>query len=521
MRSTWQDEIDGQVVDKSVTAPLSLIISAFAPVTDVRKSLTPQLITDKGDTELLLIDLGCGKNRLGASALAQVFKQQGETPADCDDPTLLKAFFNAIQQLNGDDRILAYHDRSDGGLFTTIAEMMFAGATGIAMDISSLHSNALAVLFNEELGAVLQVKKTDVKEIMDYLSAEGLAECIHRIGSLCNEPELSIKQNGKQIYQNSRQNLRQTWSETTFHMQSIRDNSECAQEEQNARLDSNNPGITPKVSFDINEDITAPYINSGTKPTIAILREQGVNGQIEMAAAFDRAGFATIDVHMSDIILGKVALEDYKGLVACGGFSYGDVLGAGEGWAKSALYNQCAREEFDNFFSRNDSFALGICNGCQMLSNLKELIPGTEHWPHFVRNRSEQFEARVAMVQIESSPSIFLDGMAGSQLPIAVAHGEGRAQFASNTHQQLAATSGLVVARYVDNYGKVTQQYPYNPNGAAEAIGGMTSADGRVTIMMPHPERVYRTVQNSWAPEGWQEDGPWMRMFRNARAWID
>jgi len=520
MRSTWQEQIDGQPIDKSVTAPLSLIITAFAPVTDVRKSLTPQLITDQGETELLLIDLGFGKNRLGASALAQVFKQQGDTPADCDDPEKLKAFFNAIQHLNSDDKLLAYHDRSDGGLFTTIVEMMFAGATGVEMDISALDSDAIAVLFNEEPGAVIQVRKADVGSVIDYLSEVGLAECSHVIGSPRAEQQLLIKHNSTEIYQNSRQNLRQIWSETTLHMQSLRDNSECAEEEQQARLDMDNPGISPKLSFDLNDDVAAPFINSGVRPAVAVLREQGVNGQLEMAAAFDRAGFASFDVHMSDIISGKVELSDFKGLVACGGFSYGDVLGAGEGWAKSALYNQRARDQFDGFFNRDDSFSLGICNGCQMLSNLKQLIPGTEHWPHFVRNRSEQFEARVAMVQIESSPSIFLDEMAGSQLPIAVAHGEGRAQFANKEHQQLAATSGLVVARYVDNYGKVTSQYPYNPNGAAQAISGMTSADGRVTIMMPHPERVYRTVQNSWAPDDWQEDAPWMRMFRNARKWV-
>jgi len=521
MSSKWQDQIDGKAVDKSVTAPLSLIISAFSPVTDVRKSLTPQLITDKGDTALILIDLGCGKNRLGASALAQVFKQQGETPADCDDPAQLKAFFHAIQYLNGKDQLLAYHDRSDGGLFTTVVEMMFAGATGIELDISSLAEDATAVLFNEELGAVLQVRQSDLQEVTDYLNEVGLAQCVHTIGKPCDDSHLMIKQNDQKLFSNSLQNLRETWSETTYHMQSLRDNSECAKEEQQARLDRDNPGITPVLSFDINDDVSAPYINSGVRPLVAILREQGVNGQLEMAAAFDRAGFTTIDVHMSDVISGKVALDNFKGLVACGGFSYGDVLGAGEGWAKSVLYNQRARDQFDSFFHRDDSFSLGICNGCQMLSNLKTLIPGTEHWPHFVRNRSEQFEARVAMVKIESSPSIFLNEMQGSELPIAVAHGEGRAQFINDSHQQSANNSGLVAARYVDNYGKVTSQYPYNPNGSAEAISAMTSADGRVTIMMPHPERVYRTVQNSWAPEQWQEDAPWMRMFRNARVWTN
>jgi phosphoribosylformylglycinamidine synthase len=520
MRTTWQDDVDGQPVDKSVTAPLSLIITAFAPVTDVRKSLTPQLRTDSGDSALLLIDLGCGKNRLGASALAQVFKQQGDNPADCDDALKLKAFFNSIQQLNSDDKLLAYHDRSDGGLLATVVEMMFAGATGLELDLSSLSDDVTGVLFNEELGAVVQVRTSDINDVLLLLNNAGLADCVYNIGQLSTEQSLVIKQNGQSIYQNSRQKLREIWSETTFHMQSLRDNSDCAEEEQATRLDMSNPGISPILTFDPNDDITASLNSNSSRPAIAILREQGVNGQLEMAAAFDRAGFKTVDVHMSDIISGKVDLINFKGLVACGGFSYGDVLGAGEGWAKSVLYNQRAREQFENFFIRTDTFTLGICNGCQMLSNLKSLIPGTDHWPHFVRNRSEQFEGRVCMVEIEESPSIFLTSMVGSQLPIAIAHGEGRAQFTDEAHQTSCNNSGLVAARYVDNYGKVTNQYPYNPNGAADAMSALTSVDGRVTIMMPHPERVYRTVQNSWAPDNWQEDGPWMRMFRNARVWV-
>ena len=494
MRSTWREESEGQMIDKSVTAPLSLIITAFSPVNDVRKSLTPQLRTDKGETELLLIDLGFGKNRLGASALAQVFKQQGEEPADCDDAGMLKAFFSSIQQLNKQSKLLAYHDRSDGGLLTTVVEMMFAGGCGVQLDITCLDDDARAVLFNEELGAVIQIQKSDLAETLTLLADAGLADCTHQIGEPCAASHLIIKQNDQIIYQNTRQLLRETWSETTFNMQKLRDNSECAEEEQLSRLDICNPGINPKITFDINDDISAPFINSGVRPSVAILREQGVNGQLEMAAAFDRAGFDTFDVHMSDIISGQVTLNAFSGLIACGGFSYGDVLGAGEGWAKSVLYNQRARDEFEAFFHRDDSFTLGICNGCQMLSNLKSLIPGTEHWPHFVRNRSEQFEGRVAMVEIEKSPSIFLNSMAGSQLPIAIAHGEGRAQFANELLQKASSESGLVVARYVNNYGMVSEDYPSNPNGAAEAIGGMTSDDGRATIMMPHPERVYRTV---------------------------
>ena len=514
MRTAW-DESGKQ---KSVTAPLSLIISAFAPVTDVRNCLTPQLKQDE-NTELLLIDLGHGQNHLGATALAQVFNQVGKKSADVSAADL-RALFESIQSLNNDGLICAYHDRSDGGLLATATEMMFAGGVGVSLQLANLPGAVSAKLFNEEVGAVIQIHSADKEAVLARFAAAGIAKLVHSIGGLNGTKSLRILEGAEVIYEQSSASLREVWSATTHQMQRIRDNSDCADEEQQARLDSNNPGMQPKLSFDVSENITAAYINTN-KPRMAILREQGVNGQLEMAAAFDRAGFESVDVHMSDIMQGRVSLKDFQGLVACGGFSYGDVLGAGEGWAKSILHIERSRTEFQAFFEREDSFSLGICNGCQMLSNLKSLIPGSELWPHFVRNRSEQFEARVSMLEMQQSPSIFLQGMEGSHLPIAVAHGEGRAEFADNDKQQDAISSGLVIGRYIDNYGNVTQQYPFNPNGSTDSIAGMTTTDGRVTIMMPHPERVYRTVQNSWAPDSWGEDGPWMRMFRNARVWLD
>jgi phosphoribosylformylglycinamidine synthase len=398
--------------------------------------------------------------------------------------------------------------------------MMFAGNVGVSLELDSLEGEMSEILFNEELGAVIQVANEHYEAVVEAFEQAGLKDCLHHIGGLNDTDELTIEREQTSYYQNTLVALRAFWSSTTHQMQRLRDNSDCADEEQSARLDINNPGISPVVTFDINEDVAAPFIATGAKPKMAILREQGVNGQVEMAAAFDRAGFTSVDVHMSDIISGRVTLEQFKGLVACGGFSYGDVLGAGEGWAKSILFNSGAREQFSQFFNRDDTFSLGICNGCQMLSNLKELIPGTDNWPHFVRNRSEQFEGRVCTLEIQESPSIFLQGMQGSKLPIAVAHGEGRAQFDNADNVQNSISNQTIAARYVDNYGKVTQQYPFNPNGATEAVASMTSVDGRVTIMMPHPERVFRSIQHSWAPSDWQEDSPWMRMFRNARVWV-
>ncbi|MEO4047574.1 phosphoribosylformylglycinamidine synthase [Pseudomonas sp. CAU 1711] len=520
MKTRWQDE----GVDKSVTSPLSLVISGFAPVQDVRQTLTPQLRLDKGETDLILIDLGRGQNRLGGSILAQTHAQLGQAVPDVDDAEDLKAFFAVIQGLNADGHILAYHDRSDGGLLTTALEMAFAGHCGLNLFLDGLADDAselAAVLFNEELGALIQVRQDATPEILAQFSAAGLGDCVAVIGQPVNDSSVAISFNGEPVFAGERRLLQRQWAETSYQIQRLRDNAECADQEFDLILDEDNPGLSVKLSFDVNQDIAAPYIKKGARPRVAILREQGVNGQVEMAAAFDRAGFSAIDVHMSDILAGRVSLEDFKGLVACGGFSYGDVLGAGEGWAKSILFNARARDGFQAFFERKDSFALGVCNGCQMMSNLHELIPGSEFWPHFVRNRSEQFEARVAMVQVQESASIFLQGMAGSRLPIAIAHGEGHAEFESEEALLEADLSGTVAMRFIDNHGKVTESYPANPNGSPRGITGLCSRDGRVTIMMPHPERVFRAVQNSWRPDEWQEDAGWMRMFRNARVWVD
>ena len=511
MKTVWQQ--DDQT--REMTAPLSLIISGFAPVSDVRHTLTPQLRTDKGDTQLLLIDLGEGHKRLGATALAQVYRAIGEQGADLVSSTALKAFFDAIQSLNADGKLMAYHDRSDGGLWATLCEMAFAGRCGL--DIHLPEGDAIAQLFNEELGAVIQVASSDVGTVKTVFAEVNLADHVHTIAAINGDQTIRVTQAGKNLLEQSRTHYQQVWSEVTREMQALRDNPDCAAEEF-ARIAADDPGLSAKLSFDQDEDIAAPYIGSA-KPRMAILREQGVNGQVEMAASFDKAGFEAVDVHMSDILSGRVKLDDFRGLVACGGFSYGDVLGAGEGWAKSILFNDLARDQFEGFFNREDSFALGICNGCQMLSNLKSLIPGTDHWPHFVRNRSEQFEARLVMVEVQESSSVLLDGMAGSRMPIAVAHGEGRAEFASA--DAISAASSEVAIRYIENNGEIAARYPANPNGSPEGIAGLSNADGRVTIMMPHPERVIRTVTNSWHPDDWQESAPWMRLFRNARRWVN
>ena len=511
MKTQWQD--NGE--DKSVTAPLSLVMTAFAPVLDVRETLTPQLLTDQGDSRLLLIDLGQGKNRLGGSALAQVYKQLGDVTPDLDNPELLKGFFSAIQTLLKEGKLLAYHDRSDGGLFTTITEMAFAGNTGLDIDLAK--GDALAQLFNEELGAVIQVRTSDIEAVNAVLASNGLTALSHDIGTLNTQSNININVEGEAVFSAKRSDLRKLWSKTSFEMQKLRDNPECAEQEYALKTDDSNPGLHAKLSFDINEDVAAPYIIKGVQPQVAILREQGVNSHVEMAAAFNRAGFAAKDVHMSDVLSGNVSLDDFHGMVACGGFSYGDVLGAGEGWAKSILFNDMARDQFGNFFKRDNTFSLGVCNGCQMLSNLKELIPGSDLWPHFVQNKSERFEARFSLVEVQESPSLFLNGMAGSVMPIAVSHGEGHAEFKNQQAIDAALASGTVALQYVDNYGQVTEQYPSNPNGSVAGITGLTTTDGRVTIMMPHPERVFRAVANSWRPSEWREDSPWMRMFRNAR----
>ncbi|MCX4187702.1 phosphoribosylformylglycinamidine synthase [Methylophaga sp. OBS4] len=511
MKTVWDEK--GET--KAVISPLSLIISAFTPVTDAMKTSTPQLRTDKGDTDLIYIDLGHGQNRLGASALAQVFNQVGRKGPDLDKAVMLKQFFNAIQQLKQDDLILAYHDRGDGGLVVTLAEMSFAGHCGVDIEFDGL-GKTLPVLFNEELGAVIQVRHSDVEDVLSVLREHDLAGISHVIGTLNDQQRIRIKVDGELVVDQSRVTLQRFWAETSYRMQALRDNPDCARQEFDALLDDKDPGLFAKLSFDAAENVAAPFIVSGNRPKVAILREQGVNGQMEMAASFDHAGFCAIDVHMSDILEGRVDLAGFRGLVACGGFSYGDVLGAGRGWASTILHNGRARQQFADFFQREDTFALGVCNGCQMLSQLKELIPGSEPWPRFSRNLSEQFEARFSLVEIVDSPSVLLKGMAGSTMPIAVAHGEGRVDFSETGSQ----TDAIVAMRYVDNYGKVTEAYPFNPNGSVAGITALTTADGRVTIMMPHPERVTRTVQHSWHPDNWGKDGPWMRLFHNARRWV-
>ncbi|EEW07332.1 phosphoribosylformylglycinamidine synthase [Vibrio mimicus] len=516
MKTKWQE--NGE--QKEVTSPLSLIITAFARVEDIRKTVTPQLRTDLGDSSLVLIDLGNGQNRLGATALAQVYKQLGDKPADVDNATQLKGFFEALQTLVRSDKLVAYHDKGDGGLFVTLAEMSFAGHCGIKANIETLGDDALAALFNEELGAVVQVKNDELNSVLATLAAHGLEACSHVIGEVEASDRLLITRGEKVLIERSRTELRTIWAEMTHKMQALRDNSACADQEFAAKQDNRDPGLNASLTYDVLSDVAAPYIAKGARPKMAILREQGVNSHVEMAAAFDRAGFDAVDVHMSDILTGQTVLDAYQGLVACGGFSYGDVLGAGEGWAKSILFNAQAREQFEQFFQRKDTLSLGVCNGCQMLSNLRDLIPGAELWPRFVRNESERFEARFSLVEVQKSPSLFFSEMAGSRMPIAVSHGEGRVEVRNAEHLTAIEQSGTVAIRFVDNFGQPTQAYPSNPNGSPNAITGLTTQDGRVTIMMPHPERVFRTVANSWHPDNWGENGAWMRMFQNARKYL-
>jgi phosphoribosylformylglycinamidine synthase len=514
MRTAWQ--VDGE--PREVVAPLSLIVSAFAPVHDVRRTLTPQLRLDCGPSELLLVDLG--RQRLGGSVLAQVHGRLGSVAPDLDDPERLRALFVAIQSLNADGLLLAYHDRSDGGLLATLCEMAFAGHCGLQVDLPEYGATPAAALFNEELGVVLQVREADLFAVLDRLAAAGLAAEVQRIGRPDDTGRVVIRQGRAALVDAPRSTLHRTWSETTWRMQTLRDDPQCAAEEYARLLDEEDPGLVPHLTFDPAADCAAPYLLRGARPRVAILREQGVNGQLEMAAAFDRAGFAAVDVHMSDLAAGRVDLADFHGLAACGGFSYGDVLGAGQGWAKSILFNARLRDAFATFFARPDSFGLGVCNGCQMFASLRELVPGAEHWPRFVRNRSEQFEARLASVEVLASPSLFLTGMHGSRLPVAVAHGEGRAEFAADWSVARVLADELAVLRYVDGHGAPATRYPLNPNGSPGGITGLCNRDGRFTIMMPHPERVFRSVLCSWHPPEWGEDGPWLRLFRNARAWL-
>ncbi len=513
MRTVWDEQ--GQ--RKAVTAPMSLIVSAFAPVLDVRQSLTPQLRGLTEDTRLLFIDLAKGRQRLGGSVLAQVYEQVGAECPDVEDPALLRGFFAAIQELNGAGRVLAYHDRSDGGLLATLCEMAFAGHCGLDVDLAALGKEPLAALFNEELGAVLQVRAADLGRVREVLARHGLGSQAHELGRPRVELEVRLRQGEQALLAVPTMALRQHWSRVSYELQKQRDNPRCAEEEYAAKCDAADPGLSPRLTFDPKEDVAAPYIAKGARPRVAVLREQGVNSQQEAAAAFTRAGFTAVDVHMSDLLSGRVSLKDFAGVLACGGFSYGDVLGAGGGWAKSILFNARARDEFAAFFARSDSFGLGICNGCQMMAQLKDIIPGAEHFPRFVRNASEQFEARLSLVEVAESPSLFFKGMAGSRMLIAVSHGEGRAEFPSAEEAARVNGLGLVTMRFVDNHGRVTERYPANPNGSPFGMCGLTTKDGRFTLMMPHPERVHRSVQHSWRPSEWGEDGPWMRLFRNAR----
>lgn len=512
MKTVWQD---GDTA-KAVISPISLNITTFAPVQDVRKTVTPQLRTDLGDTQLLVIDLGRGQNRVGGSCLAQVYNQIGDVAADLDHAEDLLNLFNATQTLINQGLMLAYHDRADGGLLVTLLEMAFAGHCGLNVDVSALGLEPVAAMCAEEVGVVMQVKVADIEAVNAILARANLTEMAHWIGAPTADSLIKITSHGNTLLAKSCSDLHTLWAQTSYKMQAMRDNAECALSEFNAIKQDQNTQLVASVTFDINDDITAEFAGK-KRPKVAILREQGVNGQQEMAAAFDRAGFDAIDVHMTDVLSGQLSFDGFSGLVACGGFSYGDVLGAGRGWANSILFNATARSEFERFFNRQDTFTLGVCNGCQMLSNLKDIIPGAQNWPAFVRNESEQFEARFSQVQIQPSPSILFKGMEGSIIPVAVAHGEGRMDFGSGSMDDVA---GLIGVRYVDASGAPTETYPFNPNGTQAGMTGLTTPDGRVTIMMPHPERVFRTVQNSWHPDEWLEDAPWMRLFRNARKWV-
>jgi len=517
MRTRWTE--DGASHD--VVSPVSLIVSAFAPCDDVRPTWTPQLRTDGGTTSLVLIDLAGGKARLGGSILAQVLGQAGGDVPDLDDAAAIRGLFAALADLRAAGLVLAYHDRSDGGLFVTAAEMAFAGHVGLTLDADAISTHTaadergvLAALFAEELGSVIQVRDTDLSRALAVLRSHSLDSRV--VGRVTEDEVVRVTGGGQELFSESRVALQRVWSETTWLLQSLRDNPVSARQEYDRILDDGDPGITPVIRFDATQNVAAPFIAAGVRPPIAILREQGVNGHVEMAAAFDRAGFEAHDVHMSDIIAGRVSLDRFGGLAACGGFSYGDVLGGGEGWAKSILYNARARDQFSAFFERPDTFALGVCNGCQMMAALKSLIPGAEAWPRFVKNASEQFEARLVTVEIVPNPSLFFAGMAGSLLPVVTAHGEGRAMFERPSDAQRV----IVSARQVDNRGQATEIYPLNPNGSPGGLTAVTTADGRFTIIMPHPERVFRSVQFSWHPDGWGEDSPWMRLFRNARVYV-
>jgi phosphoribosylformylglycinamidine synthase len=509
MRTQW----DG----KAVVSPVTLVVTGFGPVTDVRKNVTPDL---RGTGELLLVDLGAGKGRLGASCLAQVFGQLGDTPPDLDDPVRLRAFFDTMQTFVADGKLLAYHDRSDGGAIVSALEMAFAAGLGLELDVTPLAADPFRALFAEELGAIIEVAREHVDHVRTAFTKHAIA--VHAIGRAVAGDHVRVSHAGALVLDASRSELRARWSHVTHQIARRRDDSSCADEEHATRIDPTGAGLAAKLTFDPTQDVAAPFIAKGARPRVAILREQGVNGQIEMAGAFTRAGFDAVDIHMTDLIEGRADLADCRGAIACGGFSFGDVLGAGRGWAATFRYNARAQSAIRRFVDRSDTFVLGVCNGCQMVADLApDLVPATKDlWPRFVRNRSERFEARLVTLRIEHSPSLFFTGMTGSRIPIANAHGEGRAEFASTEQLEALERGSLVSARFVDGNGDITELYPANPNGSPNGIAAVTTADGRVTVIMPHPERVFRTVQLSWHPSDWGEDSPWMRMFRNARAWV-
>jgi phosphoribosylformylglycinamidine synthase len=509
MKSVWND---GEV-SHTQTAPVSLIVSAFAPVADVRRSLTPQLQPEAA-TRLVLIDLGNGRNRLGGSALAQVYGEVGDIAPDLDDPAQLKAAFELVQKFNAERRLLAFHDRSDGGLFAAVCEMAFAGHAGASITLDALGADPVAALFAEELGLLLQVRATDVAMLLDAAAAAGLSA--QAIGDVSADDRVSFSYGGREVLGEITARWHATWAETSHRIARLRDNPACADEAFEQVTDYADPGLSVRLSFD---STLAPAVNTA-RPRVAILREQGVNGQVEMAWAFSAAGFESVDVHMSDLIEGRVRLDDFSGFAACGGFSYGDVLGAGIGWANSILFHAGVREQFATFLAREDRFALGVCNGCQMMSALKDIVPGASHWPAFRRNRSEQFEARWSMVEIADSKSVLFAGMAGSKLPIAVAHGEGRAVFGADGDQQALQRSAQIGMRYITPRGRVATRYPYNPNGSPDGIASVCNADGRVTILMPHPERTIAGVTGSWWPRTWEGKTPWFRIFENARRFV-
>ena len=512
MRTLWRDA--GR--DQRTIAPVSLIVSAFARVGDVRGALTPQLRMDAGDTELWLLDLGAGRDRLGGSVLTQTYERGGGVPPDFENPERLRGLFDTIRAAREKNLLLAYHDRSDGGVIVTLLEMAFAGHCGLEIFLDGWADSALRALFNEELGAVVQVRVDDHDAFAAIVEAHGLAGMTRVIAR--PKAKLGIKLYGgdETVAKWNWRKLIDAWHETSHAMQRLRDNPASADAEREWRGDDNDPGLNARLSFDPSDDVAAPYIAKGARPRVAVLREQGVNGQVEMAAAFTRAGFDAIDVHMSDLVAGRHKLKDFSGFAACGGFSYGDVLGAGRGWAASILHHDDLREQFATFFADERKFSVGMCNGCQMLAHLKSIIPGAEHWPTFARNASEQYEARLVTLEVLDAGSILFRGMAGSRIPVVTAHGEGRAVFAEGSK----AGKATACVRFVDNRGKATETFPYNPNGSPDGLAGFTAASGRVTILMPHPERVFRSVQMSWRPREWGEDSPWMRIFRNARVFV-